>query len=108
MNSPSAFVEPLGWALLHFLWQGAALALLLAGFLRFTRRSAPQIRYAASGLALILMLGMAIATFWWQGAGTKEERKSREADNVSAALPAPRISGSPPPSSSIAASSFAP
>lgn len=69
MNPISTFIEPLGWALLHFLWQGAVIALLLRGFLWLTRRRSPQVRYAAAGAALLLMLGAAVGTVRWQWRG---------------------------------------
>jgi beta-lactamase regulating signal transducer with metallopeptidase domain len=53
----------LGWTLLHFLWQGALIALLLAGGLVFLRRAGSGVRYAASCAAMILMLACATATF---------------------------------------------
>src|SRR5687768_3519599 len=70
MNSTlSSLIEPLGWALLHFLWQAAVIALLLRGFLWLARRRSPQTRYAAAGVAMLLMLGAATATVWWQARG---------------------------------------
>jgi beta-lactamase regulating signal transducer with metallopeptidase domain len=66
MNSTIlSLIEPLGWTLLHFLWQGAVIALLLRGFLLMARRSAPQVRYVASGIALVMMPVAAGGTFWW-------------------------------------------
>lgn len=59
MNS----TEPLGWALVHFLWQGALIAVLLAGALAFLRHAGSRIRYAASCAAMVLMLVCAAATF---------------------------------------------
>src|SRR5439155_9046249 len=43
------------WALTHFLWQGAVVALLLAVALRVLRRHTPATRYAVSCLALLLI-----------------------------------------------------
>jgi beta-lactamase regulating signal transducer with metallopeptidase domain len=42
----------LGWTMIHFLWTGTALWLLLALVRRAVRRRAPQARYTASLLAL--------------------------------------------------------
>jgi beta-lactamase regulating signal transducer with metallopeptidase domain len=47
--------QRLTWALVHFLWQGAALAALLAILLRTRLGLTPQRRYAASVAALALM-----------------------------------------------------
>ncbi len=55
--TPTA-VQALGWMLLHFLWQGAAVALVVAALLRLTRRSSPPLRYAiaCAGLSLMVLL----------------------------------------------------
>ena len=66
MNTLSTIIEPLGWAIMHFLWQGTAIALALRMFLWLTRRRSPQVRYAAAGAAMLLMLGSAAGTVWWQ------------------------------------------
>jgi len=85
MNSLSTFTEPLGWALLHFLWQGAAIALLLRAFLWLARRSAPQVRYAAAGAALLLMAVAVAGTVWWLAARTGTDRtKETEATAMTA------------------------
>jgi len=55
-------VELLGWVLLHFVWQGAAIALALGVLLALTRESQARLRYMFSGIALVLMLGAAVAT----------------------------------------------
>ena len=62
------FLNALGWALLHFLWQGAVVALVLAGLLFVLKGYAARIRY---GLALSTMLFIPIlfvVTTWqiWQ------------------------------------------
>ncbi len=53
----------LGWALVHFLWQGAALALLLAIVLAATRPTAARARYALSLLTLGAMLVLPVGDF---------------------------------------------
>jgi beta-lactamase regulating signal transducer with metallopeptidase domain len=52
----------LGWALLHFIWQGALLALLLAGVLRIARDLSANARYAAACVALSLMFVAPLGT----------------------------------------------
>jgi len=56
-------INALGWTLLHFLWQGALVAVLLAGALAFLRHRSSRVRYAASCAAIVLMLVCAAATF---------------------------------------------
>jgi beta-lactamase regulating signal transducer with metallopeptidase domain len=53
----------LGWTLLHFLWQGALIAGLLAAALALLRHAGSRARYAASCAAMLLMLICAVATF---------------------------------------------
>jgi beta-lactamase regulating signal transducer with metallopeptidase domain/HEAT repeat protein len=54
--------QALGWALVHFLWQGAALAVLLALALAVTRQTAARTRYALSLATLAAMLVLPIVT----------------------------------------------
>jgi ankyrin repeat protein/beta-lactamase regulating signal transducer with metallopeptidase domain len=58
-------VIALGWALLHFLWQGASIALLLAAANLWLRRASPRLRYVADCLAMLLMLAALITTLVW-------------------------------------------
>jgi beta-lactamase regulating signal transducer with metallopeptidase domain len=51
-------------ALLHFLWQGALVALLLAVANAALQRAAARLRYAAACAALALMLVLPVATVW--------------------------------------------
>jgi beta-lactamase regulating signal transducer with metallopeptidase domain len=49
-------IQALGWALLHFIWQGAIIAALYAIAKVFLRKRMANIRYAAACSALALML----------------------------------------------------
>ncbi len=51
----SPILEPLGWVLIHFLWQGAAFALLLAAALSGLKAASAQARYLTGCLAMLLM-----------------------------------------------------
>ena len=55
-------VQLLGWVLLHFVWQGAVIALALGVLLALTRESQARLRYALSCGALILMLAATLTT----------------------------------------------
>ncbi|HWW16937.1 MAG TPA: M56 family metallopeptidase [Candidatus Dormibacteraeota bacterium] len=59
--SPSA-MHSLGWTLLHFLWQGTAVAALAAVLMTLCRRASA--RYALAVGALVLMLAAPLATFF--------------------------------------------
>jgi len=48
-------VERIGWALLHFVWQGTAIAILLAVALMLLRNRSANSRYIASCAAMVLM-----------------------------------------------------
>ena len=53
-------VQKLGWTLLHFVWQAAAVALLLGILLALLRKSSANMRYivACAALGLIVLLPM--------------------------------------------------
>jgi beta-lactamase regulating signal transducer with metallopeptidase domain len=54
-------IQRIGWTLLQGLWQGAAIALILAALLPLTRR--PRLRYAMACVALLTMTIAAAMTF---------------------------------------------
>lgn len=54
----SALVLRIGWTLVHFLWQGAALVGVLALILWLSKGQSPRVRY---GLACAVLLAMAVA-----------------------------------------------
>src|SRR2546422_925196 len=54
-------IGSLGWALLHFVWQGAALAAALSIVTAFCRRA--SLRYVLSVGALVLMVAAPVVTF---------------------------------------------
>ena len=60
----SPIVERLGWGLLHFLWQGAVIAAVLAAVLRILRNRSPNARYLAGWVALVAMACAVPATAW--------------------------------------------
>jgi beta-lactamase regulating signal transducer with metallopeptidase domain len=55
--------DALGWTLLNFLWQGAVVAVLLAGALAVFRDASSRTRYALSCAAMMLMPICALVTF---------------------------------------------
>lgn len=55
-------VQKVGWTLVHFVWQAAAVAALLAMIFCALRKSAANLRYLAACLALILTVLLPIAT----------------------------------------------
>lgn len=73
----------LGWTLLHFLWQGTLIALLLAVALAALRSASARARYAAASIAMVFMMACAVVTFLRM--------------NVAAPLPAPSVLAGVPP-----------
>ena len=65
------FMVALGWALLHFLWQGALIALLLGLANLCLRRARANLRYAAACTAILLMLVSGVGTFLWLDSGAR-------------------------------------
>ena len=72
LHQPAAQV--MGWALLHFVWQGALVGGLTAIALAALRSSAADVRYVVStiGLSLMLTLPAVTATQLWRSAGTTQ------------------------------------
>jgi beta-lactamase regulating signal transducer with metallopeptidase domain len=60
-------MQSAGWALLHFLWQGTALAALAAAAMALCRRA--DSRYVVAVTALALMLVAPVATFYFFSQG---------------------------------------
>ncbi|SPE28312.1 hypothetical protein SBA3_1420053 [Candidatus Sulfopaludibacter sp. SbA3] len=57
-------VERFGWALVHFIWQGALIACLyLIARIRFTRPEGAGVRYVLACLALAAMVAAPAVTF---------------------------------------------
>jgi uncharacterized protein (TIGR03435 family) len=64
MLSSEAWVERLGWTLVHFLWQGLSIALLYAAARSImARRSSPNSRYLLACAALAAMMAAPLATW---------------------------------------------
>lgn len=71
---PPEVLRTLGWTLLHFIWQGAALAALFAVAVAACRSAAA--RYALAVGALVLMMAAPVFTFTWLQRGTNPAVRS--------------------------------
>lgn len=60
----NTLVSTLGWALLHFVWQGALIGLAAAVALTALRNARPQTRYAVACVALMLCLAIPSVQVW--------------------------------------------
>jgi bla regulator protein blaR1 len=58
----TAVTDTAGWTLIHFLWQGTALALMLYVFIGLTKR--PALRYGAGVITLVAMTASPLITFF--------------------------------------------
>lgn len=95
-------VPRLGSTLLHFLWQGVAIAAVYAAARRWARTSAPNIRYLLGCAALAAMAVAPLATWWILGLPPADAAAASPATILSATasgavrgLPAPLAGGVP-------------
>lgn len=58
----SSTIQMLGWALLHSLWQGILLTILLKGALNAFKKKSANTRYSISCFTLLLMLILPVST----------------------------------------------
>ena len=61
---PGNLIDAFGWTLLHSIWQGAAIALGLALLMFGLRRYSSRTRYFVGVMALMLVLGISLTTFF--------------------------------------------
>ena len=70
MGQPAA--QAIGWALVHFVWQGTLVAILTAAALALLRTSAADVRYVVTTISLTLMFTLPAVTvtqMWTTNAG---------------------------------------
>jgi beta-lactamase regulating signal transducer with metallopeptidase domain len=79
--SPSS-MQALGWSLVHFVWQGTAIAALAAAAFAVCRRT--QLRYIVGVAALVLMLAAPAATFFFY---LQQHENIAQLSNLSAVVP---------------------
>jgi beta-lactamase regulating signal transducer with metallopeptidase domain/thiol-disulfide isomerase/thioredoxin len=94
LNSAAWFEDPrsvqLGLALIHFLWQGALVALLAAVLLLVMRRASPQRRYAALLSVFAGMTLLPVVTLVYLHPKSLADREQlADADSAALAVPAP-------------------
>lgn len=90
----SVWLDRVGIALLHSLWQGSLVGLALLAALLLLRHATAQARYVISCLALVLMVLLPVGTFWIarpeapSGGGVEAPAPSRLVTSAAAALEA--------------------
>lgn len=67
LNEPGTLplVERLGWTLIHFVWQGTIVAVIVAAALRVFRKASAKTRYAGLCAALLAVAAAPVVTFFW-------------------------------------------
>jgi beta-lactamase regulating signal transducer with metallopeptidase domain len=92
-------VQALGWSLLHFLWQGALLAIFLWAAQGLASRSSARVRYALGCLVMLLMPAIFLATVVQSYPSQTPASASRVTLRPSAALAAVPATNTPVPAS---------
>jgi len=90
------WIMQLGWALLHFLWQGAVIAILLAASNLCLRKADARLRYAADCVALVLMLAAVVSTFVWSITPSAPEMRPPTSLDLTFQTVAPSIASTEP------------
>ena len=65
LSLPEALIDSIGWALVHFLWQGALGGVLAAGVLVAMKRCSASARYLVAVAALFVLALLPVATVLW-------------------------------------------
>ena len=86
LRQPAA--QAVGWALLQFVWQGTAVGVLTALALLALRRSASDVRYVVSAIALALMLTLPVVSGVQKLQALRVEASATDAVPGALALPA--------------------
>jgi beta-lactamase regulating signal transducer with metallopeptidase domain len=94
MMSPMAWLSreeivALGWSLLHFCWQGTAVAVIYGVVDRLSSRASSAVRYAVALAALVLMPAIVIGTFALELRVAKPSHTTAPAAFVAFVAPAP-------------------
>jgi beta-lactamase regulating signal transducer with metallopeptidase domain len=71
-------IARLGWTLIHFVWQGAAItaAYTIVREWMLPRTTGPRGRYALACVALMLMAAAPVISYWIEGTGAAQEATS--------------------------------
>jgi beta-lactamase regulating signal transducer with metallopeptidase domain len=89
--------QAVGWALLHFVWQGALIGAITAVILWLLRTTAPDVRYVVSTIGLSVMFTMPVVTGvqLWRASVSGPGPSAAQALHVDSATVAP--TPAPPP-----------
>ena len=82
-------VQSIGWALLHFVWQGTVIGIAAALVLRALAGARPTMRYAVACFSLALMLIVPILAVFTNRASDSVTATSTAADSINVVPPVP-------------------
>jgi len=88
LSSIKSLAEPVSWAILHSLWQGALVVAVLTIALIVLRKKNPNIRYAVSCLALAVVFAMFIGTVFYLNSENKTVTNYTDVHNSNNIIPA--------------------
>src|SRR5437016_13137678 len=80
-------VSRLGSTLLHFLWQGVAIAAVYAAARRRAVTSVPNVRYLLGCAALAAMVAAPLVTWWMLGPAAADVATTSPSASLSATAP---------------------
>jgi len=92
-----AVLRAMGYTLLHSLWQGAALALVVAGLLRCLRQQAAVVRYRIAAGGLTALVGLAALTFGYYYSATMPLQSPLASQAITPAAYAAAVARAQPP-----------
>ncbi|HEY7547262.1 MAG TPA: M56 family metallopeptidase, partial [Blastocatellia bacterium] len=98
-------IQAVGWTLLHFLWQGAVVAAVLALTLAALKNKRANLRYLVSCAAMAVMLALPVITLWIVSSTSPADQ--RISATTAAPSEAPRMTASKDATSDILAMSGA-
>jgi beta-lactamase regulating signal transducer with metallopeptidase domain len=98
--TPSA-IHTLGWTLLHSLWQGILIAILLNGAMSLLQKSRASTRYLFACIALVLMLVLPLWTSWTSNLGAPVATAAYTDHKAASSGAALTDTGTPDPSNAL-------
>jgi beta-lactamase regulating signal transducer with metallopeptidase domain len=100
MNAIAALLDKpifqaLGWTLIHFIWQGALIAIFYASVSMLLRRFSSNVRYAAACGAMLLMLIAPATTILTMGGAENSSDSSRGSETIAIEEPVATVEVAP-------------
>jgi bla regulator protein BlaR1 len=84
LNIPQHIIQSIGWTLIHSLWQGFLILILLKVVVKASGRS--EVRYGLGVGALLLMITCSVSTFFVLNEGLQETQAGQESFHLIASV----------------------